>query len=388
MIVLNMNKNILWKFGAVLLMLLSIFSCEEEFQPGLDKYEDILVVDGLLTNGENPVMVKLSVSSPVYDRKYIPLPNAEVYLTDLEQSIVLLSETEPGTYGAANASFRGQVGNVYQLHILLPNGKKYISDECLMKPSVSIDSVYGIAQNPELNEIEYDYPGLQFYVENHAQASDTSYYLWRLAQTYKYRSTFEIDYYWAGEYLPYPNPDFLHTCWITTNVGEIIYASTKNLNPSAVKRFPLHFVSSDTKKLSIRYSLLVKQLNISEDAFTFFNVLEQQNLDQGDLWSKQPVQIRGNLYSISNSEEPVLGYFLVAGATEKRIFVDRPEIPFYYTECTPNFDLRFIPFEPSGNWPIYIDDIMFAGWAAAERDACFDCRLDGGSLTPPDFWED
>jgi len=369
-----------------MMMLVSVISCEEEFQPELDKYDDILVVDGLLTNSENPVLVKLSVSSPVYEKKYIPLSNAELHLTDQNQSLILLSETLPGNYEAADASFRGQVGNTYQLHITLPNGKQYISEECLLKPSVPIDSVFGVAQNPELNEIEYDYPGLQFYIENHAQASDTSYYLWRLEQTYKYRSTFEIDYTWEGEYLPYPNPDSLHTCWLTSNVGQIIYASTKYLDPTAINRFPLHYVSSDTKLLSIRYSLLVNQLNISEDAFNFFNILEQQNLDQGDLWSKQPVQIRGNLHNINSSEEPVLGYFVVAGLTEMRIFVDRPEIPFYYSECTPDYDLRWVRFEPSSNWPIYVDDIMFTGWAVAERDACFDCRLDGGSIEPPAFW--
>ena len=386
LIVLNNRK--LWNAGFILMLFFSLISCEEEFQPVLDKYDDQLVVDGLLTNGENPVLVKLSVSSPVYDKKYIPLPNAEVHLTDQDQTIIFLSESEPGTYVAADNSFRGKAGTAYQLHITLPNGKKYLSDECLLKQSIPIDSVYGIAQNPELGDIEYEYPGLQFYVENHTQTTDTAYFLWRLEQTYKYRSTFEIDYFWAGEYFPYPKPDSLHTCWITTNVGQIIFASTRYLDPTAVNSFPLHYVSSGTKKLSIRYSLLVKQLNISKEAFNFFNILEQQNLDQGDLWSKQLVEIRGNMHSESNSEEPVLGYFLVAGATEKRIFVDRPEITFYYTECTPDYDLRWVPFEPSSNWPIYIDDIMFLGWAAAERDACFDCRLDGGEITPPDFWED
>jgi len=43
---------------------------------------------------------------------------------------------------------------------------------------------------------------------------------------------------------------------------------------------------------------------------------------------------------------------------------------------------------PESVWPIYIDDIMFNGWALGPGYECFDCRKDGGSITPPDFWED
>lgn len=381
-----MKKYRLWNFALVPILLFCAVSCEEEFRPELEKYEDLLVVDGLLTNGSKAIEIKLSASSPVYDKKYIPMPGAKLHLTDQNQAITLFSETVPGIYHPDDTSFRGQVGHTYQLHISLANGKSYISDECMLRSSIPIDSVYGIADEAGSDEEDHDYPGLQFYVENHAQTSDTMYYLWRLAQTYKYRSSFNIDYTWQGELIPYPNPDSLHTCWITTNVGQIIFASTKYLDPTAINRFPLHYVSSDTKLLSIRYSLLVKQLNISENAFDYFRTIEQQNLDQGDLWSKQPVQIRGNIRCVNNAEEPVLGYFIVGGLTEKRIFVNRPELSFYYTECTPDPDLRWLRFEPASSWPIYLDDIMYTGLIVAQSDACFDCRLDGGSITPPDFW--
>lgn len=383
-----MRRFSLWYFLLLPALLCVAVSCEEEFSPELDKYDDLLVVDGLLTNGDPSVMVKLSVSSRVYDKKYIPLADAVVFISDQDNDIVTLSETSSGTYKSADSTFRGQAGNVYQLHIELPNGRNYISDACILKPSVPIDSVYGLAQNPELGEIDFDAPGLQFYVENHSQASDTNYYLWRLAQTWKYRSSFNIDYTWQGQLIPYPNPDSLHTCWHTTDVGQLIFASTEYLSPGAEAHFPLHYVSTETKLLSIRYSLLVKQLNISKSAYLFFNAIEQQNLDQGDLWSKQPIQIRGNMHNVNHPDEPVLGFFIVAGAAEKRIFVDKPELPFYFTECTPDYDLRWVWYSPPNDWPIYIDDIMFSGLAIAERDACFDCRLDGGSIEAPDFWEE
>ena len=373
----------------IFLLLFSITSCVDEYWPELDKYENLLVVDGLLTNGNEPVLVKLSVASPVNDKQFIPQSDGKLYITDENGIITQLSETEPGTCKASDNFFCGQAGKTYQLHITLPNGQSYNSDVCRLKASTPIDSVYGIVESPDFSKNNHHFPGIQFYIQNHSEVNDTSYYLWKLSQTYKYRSTFDIDFTWAGEFIPYPNPDSLRTCWRTTDVKDILFSSTKYLNPNTIHQFPLHFVSTETKLLSIRYSVLVKQLSISETAFNFYNAIEEQNIEQGGLWSQQPVQILGNMHNVNNPEEPVLGFFVVAGVSEKRVFINRPEITFYYTECTPDFEsLRWIAFEPQSSWPIYIDDIMFLGLAMAERKDCFDCRLNSGFLTPPSFWED
>jgi len=375
-------------FLAIILLFITFTSCVDKYWPELDKYQNLLVVDGQLTNGNDPLAVRLSVSSPVNKGEYIPQSGAELYVSDENQNLIQLTEVEAGTYRAMDTSFRGLAGYVYQLHINLPNGQSYISDPCYLKAESPIDAVYGNIESPENLANNSGFPGMQFYVENHSENSDTSYYLWRLSQTWEYKSTFDIDYTWEGEFIPYPDPDSLRTCWISTNVNEVIFGSTEYLDPTAVNQFPLHFVSTKSKKLSIKYSLLVKQLSISEEAFKFYNAIKQQNIDQGEMWMQQPIQILGNMHNVNNPNEPVLGYFIVAGHSEKRIFVSRPALEFYYDICTPDFEsLRWIEFEPESNWPIYIDDIMFLGWAMADQRLCFDCRLEGGSITPPDFWE-
>ncbi|OYT14236.1 MAG: hypothetical protein B6I19_00895 [Bacteroidetes bacterium 4572_114] len=377
-------ENLLW----ILLLLFCTISCVDKYMPELDKYENLLVVDGLLTNGSDPIVVRLSIASPVNNEKFIPVGGGGLFITDDNQVMVQhLLETVPGTYKAADTSFRGQVGKGYQLHINLPNGQSYISDVCRLNAPAPIDSVFGILESPDNSENDNDFPGIQFYVENHSEVNDSCYYLWRLSETYKYRSDFDIDYTWEGEFIPYPDPDSLRTCWRTTKVDEILFASTKYLGPTAINQFPLHFVSTATKRLSIKYSVLVKQLSISEGTFNFYNAIKEQNIEQGDMWAQQPFQILGNMHDANNPDKPVLGYFIVAGTTEKRIFVDRPPLEFYYDICPPDFDLRFIEFEPEGSWPIYIDDIMFLGWAMADERVCFDCRLEGGSLSAPEFWE-
>jgi len=93
----------------------------------------------MLTNGVEPVYIELSYSSPINDLEMIPAIDGELYITDENQIETPLIESEPGTYIAMDSSFRGHIGSSYQLHINMPNGKKYLSEVCrLATPSLLI----------------------------------------------------------------------------------------------------------------------------------------------------------------------------------------------------------------------------------------------------------
>ena len=372
----------------ILFILFIISSCVEKYWPEMTKYENVLVVDGVLTNGDELCEVRLSYSSSVDNEKLIPINDAELYITDEHNIEIQLVETDDGVYQVSDTLFRGQIGNSYQLHIALANGRNYISDMNILTAQSPIDSIFGVQETHEEINFNHDISGIQFYVNNHSNISDTCYYLWKLSQTFEYRSTFDIDYLYVGWFMPNPNPDSLRTCWLTSNVDQIFTMATEHLNKPEITDFPLIYISTQTKQLSVRYSLLVKQLSISKTAFNFWDALRQQNIDQGNLYSRQPLQIRGNVKNINDDDETVLGYFTVAGITKKRIYVNRPVMPFYYDICVPNYSLLlFINWEPPSEWPIYIVHIPNSGKAGANTESCFDCRLEGGSLTPPDFWE-
>jgi len=145
--------------------------------------------------------------------------------------------------------------------------------------------------------------------------------------------------------------------------------------------------------LSIRYSLLTSQYSISKNAYTFWTNVKEQNENLGDLYSKQPFQIRGNIYNVNNSSEPVLGYFTVAGISQKRIFVNKPGPPVVmrYGECKlveqdyMNFAVLFLT--SPAEWPEFAtyDE---NGANAYPPQVCLDCREKGGTIEKPDFWID
>ncbi len=379
-----MIKNL----SLILLLFACFSSCVEKFWPQVDKYQDVLVVDGLLTNDDDVIVINLSLSSSINEGILIPVSKGIVNIVENGINTYSFTESEPGIYVADDESFRGVIGNSYQLFIDISTGGSYESEVCFLAAPTPIDSVYGEQESHEVTSLNRLERGIQFYLDNHSDQQDTCYYLWRLHRTFKYKSSFNIDYFWAGAFFPYPKPDSLRTCWHESQIPEIFTFSTENIENQIIERLPLNYASTDTKDLSIRYSLLVSQLSISKDAFNFWDALRQQNIDVSNLYSRQPIQLRGNVRNITNSDEPVLGYFTVAGVTKKRIYLNRPTLPFYYIICEPDYkSMGWIQYETEEFWPIYLTESPSGALGMGTQDLCFDCRMEDGSLTPPDYWE-
>ncbi len=104
---------------------------------------------------------------------------------------------------------------------------------------------------------------------------------------------------------------------------------------------------------------------------------------------------QGNQDNSDEPDEPVLGYFIVAGISQKRIFIDRPkELSFYYnTACfLITDDLTTVLWTlPREEWPVYLT-AKFGEFtpspALPSRQRCIDCTENGGVLTTPKFWEE
>lgn len=362
-----------------------------------DKYDELMVVDGMITDQAGPYVVRLSYSSPLMLKSNSPVIGCTVIITDNFGDYEILSETEPGTYITTSPDFQGVAGRSYKLSIHTREEETYESGFQELKSPVAIDSVYAKIEykpNPD-QEADHDLAGYQFYVNTAAATEDTSYYFWKLEQTYQFNSNYRIKYLFDGQYhaISYPAP--YYTCWRTNMVSEIFTYNTIQLNDAFIKNLPLHFVSTETKELSNKYSILVKQLTITKEAYTYWNSLQEQNA-QGSLYDRQPYQVSGNISNVLSPDEPVLGYFLVAGSNEKRVFVEKPmDLKFYYnTGCGMiTEDLWRMLMSKRHDWPLYLT-VLYDGegsggtTALPTSQSCVDCREAEGNPEKPDFWED
>lgn len=376
----------------LLLFLIGFFSCEEEFQPSIDSSnESLVVVDGMINNLPGPYTVKLSLSSKIENPKYVPLSGFLVFIIDDQGQSTGLAETFAGNYITTDPNFKGIPGRSYKISFQSPNGKTYESDFEKLNEPTAIESIELRWEITPDEDSFYDIEGYRFYLNSSQAPTDTNYFMWQLISTFKYRADFKIYWIWEGYLRPVENHDTLNICYKTDTLSEIFLLNTENLNPPIVSGLPLNYVTTQTRELMERYSLLVKQYSMSKESYKFWRIIKDQNTNLGNLFSKQPFQVKGNVYSVDDADEIVLGNFMVAGISEKRVFVDRPNPPImmHYPKCgAPEWifeNFAALPEFPPSSWPIFA---TYVGGNALPNQWCMDCRESGGKVEKPGFWID
>ena len=368
-------------------------SCIQSFTPEVEKYEELLVVDGGITDAPGPYTIKLSKSTRTQElSKFIPYPGCKVVVEDDIGNEVIFYEHARGIYQTDSSAMKGIPGRKYKLHISTPDGEDYESvEETLLKP-IAIQSVYAELQHKSHPDLLYGRDGYQFYLDAETPPTANNFLLWSLQCTYKFRTDFQIDAYYAnGRRNQVDNPDTLRTCYRTLDIVDIFILNTNMQNTQDIKHVALNYEDNYTKALSIRYSLKVQQYAINEAAFNYWNTIKKLRDMQGDLYTQQPYQAKNNLTNLKHPEKQALGFFTVAGYTEKRIFVNPPGIADHYDICT-------ITGEPIKHlddklklrpdlWPFFlVDPAQYKGDFWVDQD-CMDCRRTG-TLKKPDFWID
>ncbi len=380
-----MRTKRLFYIFILLAIWLTASACIEKFSPDIEDFNNQLVVDGLITDQEGPCQVKLSKTSPVEDPEYRPYENASVSVEDSDGNMFSFIETSPGLY--QNNDLTGEWGVSYKLHITTPDGKKYESSFQEMPKSLPLDTVYAEIETQSTENPDYDEVGYQFYLSTHDPENEEMYFLWSLEETYEYNADHSLEFIFNGSFEPYPNPTEFSTCWKTNRLQEFFLFDATILNSVNLQNIPLNYVNTETKKLSVRYSLLVNQYVIPKETYDFYQSVQEMNSNNDLFYGTQPYPISGNIECIDDPDEKVLGMFWVAGKSSKRIFVTRPpDVYFYYEVCPVNTQgVPFIGNYHPSDWPIYLT-LNDQGERGIVGLGCVDCREHGGSLKPPDFW--
>lgn len=380
-------------FGLLILLVFLCIACEERFKPDIGSdYQNQLVVEGAISNLPGPYSVKLSISSEVENPQFIPLSGFTVFFVDDYGNSVYLPETSPGMYITEDSSFTGVAGRKYKIELTSPDGKSYASDFELLRQPTEIRSVSHKLEYQPDEDLPYNIAGYRFYVSSEPAAADTNYFMWQLISTYKYAADMGIYWSYEGSLRFIQDHDTLQVCYKTDTLPDIFLLNTENIQPPVITDFPLNYVTTQTRHLMYRYSLLVKQSSISKQAYNFWKIVKDQNTKLGELFSKQPFQVKGNIYNVDDPEVIVLGQFMVAGISEKRIFVDKPNPPvrMRYPVCEFHEDIyrNFVAiFEyPPESWPIFAT--RGPDGNALPNQWCMDCRESGGVIGKPEFWTD
>lgn len=379
----------------VSVLLISLYGCIERYLPDDKELQTgTLVVVAELNNLPGNQSIYLSRSTSLQKIEQDPVMECYVQIEREDGVTINLEESQPGEYSSfLNEEFLS-TGAAYRLIIITPEGDKYESEFERIHPPSDITSVYFIKEDHPTSDPAVIEEGIQFYIDFEIEKDSGRFLRWQLNETYELHNPdyetrkYSVDREWSD----LAASDKWLTCWITQDIPEIITLDLGNVEGSVYQKMPLNFVSSQTKRLQQRYSLLVRQLALSEKSFWYWNELGKNVQSKGGLFDTQPALTPSNICKVDEEDELIIGFFSISGATETRIFVDDvPDLnvysdPYY---CAPGIFPMFLWRYPSDKLPLYVAAATINGILedGEVRDECVDCRKKRGSThIKPDFW--
>jgi hypothetical protein len=358
-------------------------SCIEPYNPpGLQANVNYLVIDGFLNCTDKTCNVKLSRTIALSSDSIPPAEGgALVELINEDGSSTKLIEGNKGEYSISNLEVNNKK---YGLKIVTSDHTEYRSDMVPVVQAPPIDSVTW--SNERL--------GVSIKVNTHDPNNSTHYYAWKFTETWAYHTPYLSEVI-AENHLITVRPKRLYDCWLTENSTTINVASSTQLGQDIISDFSLTTIPWTSRKLQLKYSVLVEQRGISREAFEYQQELKKNTENLGSLFDPLPSTIDGNVHCITNPNDHVLGYFNAGYVSKKRIFIRNKDIgrPKGVHPITGYEDCRTDTLMNA--WPrrgefvvgiIYTERIIIIGFVTT-RPFCADCRLLGGTTDKPDYWE-
>ena len=359
--------------------------------------------------------------------------NATVQVSDDLGNTFDFQEAEAGRYESIT-EFAALHNVGYKLSVITANGKSYESETVITPTNIPIDEV-----NALIGFNEFDKEGLEISLTNQMTNSDSKYFRYQYEETYKIVAPFhnaqEFDiidsvYFGPGDFDTIeialkPHKEEARVCFNTLASTDIVLSDTQRNSNNQTGRKTIRFLESDDFKISHRYSILVKQYGLTQEAHGYFTNLDDFTSSESVFSEIQPGFLEGNIKAI-NSDESVLGYFEVAALSERRYFFnyanffpDRP-LPPYAVNCILTGAPQLIRFAPhlgpdliadsgvldspllegiqSGLIGFYEENEDYRAPTNVDLEAeveigpfyikakqCVDCRVLGSNIKP-DFW--
>lgn len=367
-----------------------LFSCIKLYDPQIDSNaKNKYVVSGRITNTEGWQEVDVSLSSPIESPSYVPVSGCRVNILDDKGNIFLMEEYNPGQYLVWIGQEYLKPGISYKVMVVAPGREILVSGFDKMPAGPSIDSVYYSVNVIPTPDPDVNHRVMQFYVDLNAIGNYSQYYKWDVVETWEYHAAHPLEYFYDGTFHEVYPPDYSkNKCWSTNLVKNVFTVSTKSLSQNTYKQYPLHYVDGHTSRLGILYSILVRQLALTEEAYNYWEQLRINSNEQGGLYEKQPLAIKGNIQNATNPDNEVLGYFYATSESTRRYFYhDIEGIPLDFSNsCSEDVLGRFgwREFKPD-DYPVYYYYNAVGALKILGRE-CVDCRLMGGTTEKPDFW--
>ncbi|HTE25628.1 DUF4249 domain-containing protein [Flavitalea sp.] len=374
------------KLFNVFLALLAL-SCKDSYDlPVNIPATGYLVVDGTINSGQGATYINLSKTVRLVDSFNVNyVTNAIVTVEGEDNSKFTLAHKSNGQY--INNQLNLNRAIKYRLRIRSDN-KEYLSSYIPVKQSPAIDSV-----NWEKTD-----NGVDIYVDAKGNSNTSGYYRWDYDEDWEFTSSYAP----TLRYNTTPLAEYIYRDQSADLTKYVCYQAARSttieiLSTARLSRDTTHYrvttVPMASWKLSVLYSILVRQYSISKEGFEYLSRMKKNTEQTGSIFDAQPSELKGNITCSTNPAEPVIGFVEISEMYSKRIFIKNSQVtPWGYTQGCTLMSLRNNPDSIRGaGYPtpvipeetspltgvitrLYTTDI-----------SCIDCTL-RGTLTKPSFW--
>lgn len=377
------------KYLLVALTVCIALNCKKPFVPAaLTSGNNYLVVDGIINTSPNGVTsINLSRARNIGDTTYAVLHenNATVVIESSSGLYYPLHQVQDSAYVSDTLNL--DANQTYRLNITTQNREQYLSDFVKPKQSPAIDSVSWQQGN-----------GVNIYVSTHDPANSTRYYRWDFTETWEHNAPYEISWGDSNNIIfsvtSVTYATYTYHCWTDSNSTSILLGTSAALSQDVINQAPITYIPENGTKIGIEYSILVRQYALTPDAYQYWGIIQKNTQSIGTLFDPQPSQLHGNIVSVSNPNEPVIGFVSAGTVEDKRIFINRLDLANWQAPLSELYcPVKTIPTDPNNflhytypdtAWaPYYFGAISLLNITKKE---CLDCRYQGGTNLKPAYW--
>lgn len=375
---------------------LIVSGCVDEYELESKQFEDILVVQGLLTNEPGPYSVYLSKTISLNSESPVLVEDAVVSIIDQLGDVELLTEIEPGHY-TTSAGFATQLGYEYQLRIETTDQLIYFSEPVMLKEGPVIDTLYteykqeyNFDRDKYLKGISIKLNSTEWDIND-----DDLYFKW------DYEETWELEQKWDGFEILSGDTSLIEqfrghysdeVCWNVDYSSVILLENTNNFNTNKILGKSIIYLNELNHKPYYGYSILVKQFIINKSVYKFWTFLNENSIDNGSVFDNIPYNAESNIECVNNTDEKVYGYFDAAYRSVKRLNLISPvnnvEFSDYNSRCSSE-TMSINEFTSSSlGKPVYALDIDLEMGTIRFTDLrfCIDCASVTNINNEPEYW--
>lgn len=366
------------KYISILYIILINVGCKDPYYINVEARDlNVLVVEGKITGNTTPSYAYLTRTVNVNDRSELVVElGASVYVQD-ENGLafeLVYSNVNQRYEGFANT----EMGKNYRIFIRTSEGKEFAS------------AYTELLNTPDIGDINFErvYDGLALKLNTEDPTNKAKYFHWTFEEDWEIRSAY-YSTVWYDQITDRLVDSAMSTqfyCYKNSRSTSIILGTTDNLNSSKLVDHRFHLIANADDRLSVRYSILVRQYASSLEGYKFLDLMRKNTESIGSIFDPQPSELVGNVVCLNDPDERVLGFVDASIEKSKRIFIDNAQVENW------NFRLNCVAYDVPTDSTTFYFPAIYLPYDRGDRtipsatNYCVDCRLRGGNNNKPAFW--